>query len=89
MHINYSEKSTDFKNAFLGRLVQDCDYVLNGAQGNTSRLFYDNVQEHVQEMIKLYNTFGAQDRPRWLTHKQLKKLCNRMLRMRINKRFWG
>jgi len=56
-----------FNYMMLSRLKADCEYYLNYGNRNIKILWADTVAEHIQEMKRLWNIFGTDKKPEWLT----------------------
>ena len=66
----------------LSRLKMDCDYFLGNGNGYEGHLYYKDVNEHCDEMEKLWNSFAEEDKPEWLTMEQIKEYREKMLKTR-------
>ena len=64
---NLSDYAKDSKHLYmlLSRLQQDCDYFLGYGNRNIKYLWALNVDEHLNEMVEIYNYLG--EKPEWLT----------------------
>lgn len=62
----------------LSRYLADCKYFLGAANKSENVLYYKDVTKHLEEMKKLYATFPEEQRPEWLTEKQLNTVIQRM-----------
>jgi hypothetical protein len=71
------EMDLEFRYQFLGRLIADIKYYLQ--TGNTKRLHYLNVNEHIEETKKLYKTFAEDEKPQWIEYRQILKYEFKML----------
>lgn len=65
-----------FRYQLLGRLQMDCDYFLGHGNRSTRQLFYDTVEEHLEEMEKLRNELN----PEWLTDLEMENYKKEMLK---------
>ena len=72
----------EFDYSMLSRLQMDCDYFLGNGNGYEGHLYYKSVEEHCDEMEKLYNSFADEDKPEWLTMEQIKEYREKMLKAR-------
>lgn len=52
---------------FLDRLKSDCDYFLGNGNGYLGHLYYKDVDKHIDEMRKIYNSFSEEERPEWIS----------------------
>ena len=75
-------KDDTFKYQMLSRLQMDCDYFLGNGNGYEGHLYYKEVNEHCDEMEKLWNSFAEEDKPEWLTMEQIKEYREKMLKVR-------
>lgn len=66
----------------LSRLQMDCNYFLGNGNGYEGHLYYKSVEEHCDEMEKLWNSFANEDKPEWLTMEQIKEYREKMLKAR-------
>jgi len=64
-------KEQKFNYMMLGRLKSDCEYYLGYGNRSARQLYYKDVQEHINEMKKLYNSFADENKPEWLTYEQI------------------
>lgn len=71
--------SREFDYMMLNRLQMDCDYFLGNGNGCERNLCYGKVNEHCDEMEKLWNSFPDDEKPEWLTMEQIKKYREKML----------
>lgn len=64
---NLSDYAKDSKHLYmlLSRLQQDCDYFLGYGNRSVKYLWALNVDEHLNEMVEIYNYLG--EKPEWLT----------------------
>lgn len=60
------------KYAFLSRLQSDCEYFLGNGRGYEGHLYYGSVDRQCDEMEKLWNSFGEDKKPEWITIEQIK-----------------
>ena len=72
----------EFDYMMLSRLRMDCDYFLGNGNGYEGHLYYKEVNEHCDEMEKLWNSFADEDKPEWLTIEQSKEYREKMLKAR-------
>lgn len=65
---NYERKEDNKHNyMFLDRLKSDCDYFLGNGNGYLGHLYYKDVDKHIDEMRKIYNSFSEEERPEWIS----------------------
>lgn len=50
----------------LDRLRTDCEYFLGNGKANIEDLYYKNIDEQVEEMLKLWNSFNENEKPEWI-----------------------
>ena len=60
-----------FNYMMLSRLEGDCKYFLGNGNRNVKHLWADTVEEHIAYMKKLYNDFPENEKPEWITLKQI------------------
>ena len=60
-----------FNYQLLGRLKSDCDYYLGYGNRYKGRLWAGDEHEQIDKMKELYNSFKEDDKPEWLTYKQI------------------
>lgn len=72
----------EFDYRMLSRLKMDCEYFLGNGNGYEGHLYYKTVEEHCDEMEKLWNSFSEKDKPEWLTLEQIKEYRKKMLKAR-------
>ena len=73
-------KEEDYR--LLSRLQTDCEYFLGNGNGHECHLYYDTVEEHCDEMERLWDSFAAEEKPEWLTKEQIKNYREQMLKVR-------
>ena len=69
--------SPEFRYMLLDRLRQDCLYYLGYGNRNEKNLWAGNVEEQIQLMKDLYNSF--KDKPQWISLEEINDLENKML----------
>lgn len=74
-----------FNYMLLSRLQNDCDYFLGNGNGHEKYLWADTVEEHIQEMEKLYNNIKI--KPEWLSKEDIQKYKIDMYKMKLEKLF--
>lgn len=55
----------------LDRLRSDCDYFLNNGNGFLEHLYYKDVDKHIEEMKRIYNSFSEEEKPEWINLKDI------------------
>jgi hypothetical protein len=73
--VTISEKDK-FNYMMLSRLKSDCEYFLGYGDGNKKRLCGDSVEEHIEEMKKIYRELP--EAPEWLSLQELENYNNKM-----------
>jgi len=71
-----------FNYMMLGRLQSDCAYYLGYGNRNKDRLYYNDIEIHINEMIKRYNNCPIN--PEWLTIQQILEYKEIMLNDKIH-----
>lgn len=71
------EREIDYM--MLDRLRTDCNYFLGNGNGYDGHLYYKDVNKHCDEMLKLYNSFNDEDKPQWISDKQIEQYRKDML----------
>ena len=74
------EPADSYKYMLLDRLRTDCGYYLDGGNRNCKYLWGGSVKAHLDAMRALYNSFPKNDRPEWLTAKQIERYAAQMER---------
>ena len=72
------EPADSYKYMLLDRLRTDCGYYLDGGNRNCKYLWGGSVAAHLDAMRTLYNSFPKDDRPEWLTAKQIDEYAAQM-----------
>ena len=62
----------------LDRLRTDCEYFLGNGNGQEKHLYYKNVEKHIEEMKKIYNSFSADEKPEWLSLEKIEDYNKQM-----------
>lgn len=66
--LNRDEK---FRYMFLSRLKEDCDYYLGNGGRSTKRLWAKDEVKQIAYMKALWNSFGENKKPEWLSFEQI------------------
>ena len=74
--------SREFDYMMLSRCKMDCDYFLGNGNGYEGHLYYKEVNEHCDEMKKLYESFADDDKPEWLTLEQIEEYRTKMIELK-------
>lgn len=72
-------KSSEFRYQMLSRFQQDADYFFGNP--DPKYLWARDPIEHADNMIAVYNTFKGDEKPKWLTDKELKYYVNKLKSM--------
>ena len=76
---NFEKKQANkFDYMMLGRLQSDCDYFLGCGNGSLNSLYYHNVDRHIEEMKKIYNSFSKEERPEWISLEEIDSYQEKM-----------
>ena len=67
--------------ALLSRLQMDCNYVLSSGKGALKYLEDGSVEKHIAEMKRRWNEFDEDEKPEWLTMKQIEEYEGKLLAM--------
>lgn len=70
---NLPTEAERFNYMMLSRLQMDCDWNLGNGKTYGQRIWADTIEEHIEEMKRLYNTFTDDKKPQWLTWEQILK----------------
>lgn len=65
--VENEEDSKSYNYMMLDRLKTDCDYFLGNGNGCLKYLYYKDVDRHIEEMKKIYNSFSKKEKPEWLS----------------------
>lgn len=72
MDFNEILKSDDrFRYQLLSRMKSDCDYYLGNGNRCAKHLWGEDEVKHIAYMKALWNSFGTNDKPEWLTFEQI------------------
>jgi hypothetical protein BACCOPRO_01616 len=80
----------EYKYDLLARMDQDCKYYLQ--HPHEKHLWAGNVEEHIEDMKKIYNSFPDEGKPEWLSmeeietyEKEMKALTKKLTPEKENK----
>lgn len=73
------DKDHEFDYMMLGRLQSDVEYFLNHGKGSVRTLYYDTIEEHIEEMKKLWNKLPEDGKPEWLSYEEIEEYEEKML----------
>lgn len=82
----FKRHAREFDYQMLGRLQGDCDYFLGGGYGYEGHLYYKEVNMHCDKMLELYNSFSEEDKPEWITAKQIETYRADMIALKNQKK---
>lgn len=71
-----------FQYQMLGRLKMDCDYFLGNGNGYEPHLWAGSVEKQIAEMRNRWNAFRDEDKPEWLSMKDIDNYEREMLAKR-------
>lgn len=69
-------KETDYM--MLDRLRTDCEYFLGNGNGFLGSLYYKDIDKQIEEMKKLYESFSEQEKPKWISLKNIEDYKEKM-----------
>ena len=75
------DKDYRFDYAMLYRLKTDCDYYLGNGYAFEGHLWAKTVEEHIEEMKKLYAIVPK--KPEWLTAEMIQNYAVKMMEVKI------
>lgn len=68
-----------YRYMLLDRLRQDCVYYLRSeVGGNPENLCTGNVEQQIEEMKAIWNSFPDEDKPEWLTWEEILEFEKKM-----------
>lgn len=67
----YSTEEELFRYQLLDRCKQDCLYFLGHGGRHEKYLWGGSVDEHIQTMFALWDSFPREGKPDWLTREQI------------------
>lgn len=85
-----SDKSNERKYDYmmLDRLRMDCDYFLGYGNAFLGHLYYKDIETHINEMIKIYESFSEFEKPKWITREDIddykKRMENKLEEKKLN-----
>ena len=69
----YVNKEKRFQYQMLDRLRSDCEYYLGYGRRNPNCLWAGSEEAQVEKIKKIWNSFSDDEKPEWLTWKQIEK----------------
>lgn len=73
------KKEKTFRYQMLGRLAADCEYYLGYGIKCVERLWAHDEARQIELMIALYNSFGTDEKPQWLSMEQIMEYQKEMI----------
>lgn len=69
----------EYKYMLLDRLKQDCKYFLGNGNGNAEHsLWAKDIDEQIEKMKEIYNSFSEEEKPDWITLEDIDNFEKRM-----------
>lgn len=65
------ENNKGFEYQLLDRMKDDCNYYLKVGNRQAKHLWGHNEVDHIAKMKELWNQFKDDEKPEWLTFKQI------------------
>ena len=62
----------------LDRLRMDCDYFLGNGNGFLGHLYYKDIDKHIEEMKKIYESFSDNEKPQWISLEDIENYKEKM-----------
>ena len=78
------QSENKFKYQLLSRMKQDCDYYLGCGDSFEKHLWAQNKTEQIETMKSIWNSFSQDEKPEWLTLKELQTYEKEMLDLQQN-----
>lgn len=69
-----------FRYQLLSRLQQDCKYYLGYGNRLNKYLWAGSVEEQIETMIALYDSFDEDKKPEWITMEEIERYREEMLK---------
>lgn len=76
---NWLKSEKSFRYQMLGRLAADCEYYLGYGNRYADSLWAHDEARQIELMIALYNSFGADEKPQWLSMEQIMEYQKEMI----------
>lgn len=76
---DWSAYEPKFRYMMLSRTKQDCDYFLGYGNRSINHLWAGGVQNQIENMKAIWNTFPEEDKPEWLTWEDILEYEKRMM----------
>lgn len=75
------ENPRKFDYMMLDRLRTDCEYFLGNGNGYLGHLYYKDVDKHIEEMKKIYESFSNEEKPEWISLEDIDNYKQKMNEM--------
>lgn len=75
----------EYNYMLLDRLKQDCEYFLGNGNGNVKHLWAGDIDEQIDKMKELYNSFADDEKPEWITMKDINNYEKKMKALKNSK----
>lgn len=72
------ENPRKFDYMMFDRLRTDCDYFLGNGNGYLGHLYYKDVDKHIEEMKKIYESFTDEEKPEWISLEDIENYKEKM-----------
>ena len=72
-----------FRYKLLSRMQQDCEYYLGNGNKNPNNLWGITVDNHIDSMKYIWNSFSEDEKPEWLTMEQINEYALKMTKKEI------
>ena len=80
MGMNFRTKDKTFRYQLLGRLQQDAEYYLGHGNRSPKHLWSGDEESHIKDMKALYKTFKRDERPEWISWRDILMYEKQMLK---------
>lgn len=77
---NWSKYEPKFRYMMLSRMKSDCDYYLGYGNRSTNHLWAGDEIGQIENMKAIWCTFPDEDKPEWLTWKELLEYEKQMVK---------
>lgn len=75
----------EFNYMLLDRLKTDCEYFLGNGNGSVKHLWAGDIDEQIDKMKELYNSFTDDEKPEWITIEDINNYEKKMKELKTNK----
>lgn len=75
----------EYNYMLLDRLKQDCEYFLGNGNGSVKHLWAGDIDEQIDKMKELYNSFADDEKPEWITMKDINNYEKKMKALKNSK----